>query len=68
MNAIPRVLNLPNRLRPTGFDIPIDPIQACRSKVTIRVARPENKESSLLYLMSPNLTGELTARILWHQP
>lgn len=68
MNGIPRVLNLPNRLRPIGFDIPIDPIQACRSEVTIRVARSENKEPNLFYLMSPNLTGDLAARILWHQP
>lgn len=64
MNAIPRVLNLLNRLRPIEFDIHIDPIQAYRPKVIGRVARSGNKESNLLYLMSPNLTGDLTARIL----
>lgn len=67
MNAIPRVLNLLNRLRPIEFDIPIDPIQAHRPKVIGRVARSGSKESNLLYLMSPGLAGGLAARILWHQ-
>ncbi len=67
MNAIPRVLNLLNRLRPIEFDIHIDPIQAYRPKVIGRVARSGNKESNLLYLMSSGLACGLAARILWHQ-
>jgi hypothetical protein len=66
MNAIPQVPNLPNRLRPIGFDIPVDPIQVYRPKVIGRVARSGNKESNLLYLMSSGLAGGLAAGILWH--